>query len=317
MTFSTFAELNRKMIEHFQARDFQQALELIERVGGKFSSDRAMADYWTMCAAARVGNRRRVFEVAERFHRDGLWYGEMMWRMTPSFKDLQGDAAFEALVAKSLKIQAGDSASSLSVVLEITPDDIEKDFPLIIALHGNQQSASKTLPFWKPAANRGFGLVTPQSRQEMFSGGYIWDNLDLAFQQVADCLETARSNIEFDGDRLFLAGHSMGGLVAIQMALTGAISARGFIANGPALPFEDAPEAFENALASARARGLRAYFIVGEKDADIEQDAIRAFAVKMKAAGIPCELEIVPGATHDYHPGYDAALLRGLEFVNS
>ena len=316
MKHTIFANLEQKMIEHFQAGEYQQALELMEREGRNFPANRAMADYWIMCAAARVGDKARVIAVAETSHRDGLWYGEAMWRMTPSFKSLQGDVDFERLVAKSIELQSADSESVKPVLLEYTPKNPLKDFPLLIALHGNQQSAAKTLPFWSPAIGSGFALVVPQSEQVMFKGAYIWDELETSFRQVQDCFDSVKQWIDFDPKRVVLAGHSMGGLVAIQMAMTGQIPAIGFIANGPALPFEDAPEELDKAIDFSKECGLRAYFIMGEKDVDIDQDAIRSFVEKMKSAGIACELDIVPGVTHDYDPKYDAAFLRALKFMN-
>lgn len=317
MTFSTYGELNQKMIEHFQKGEFQQALELIEHEGKKFPANRPMVDYWNMCAAARVGDRARVVEVANAFHEDRLWYGEMMWRITPSFKSLQGDEQFERLVAESRKLEEQDSTEGGPVILKLLPEHVSKEMPVLIALHGNQNTAVNTLPFWRSAVNEGFALVVPQSTQPIFKDAFIWDDLDSSFAQVKAVYESLNGELAFGPNRVILAGHSMGGLIAIQMALTGYLPVRGLIANGPALPFEDAPEEFEKALVSAKERGLRAYFIVGEKDTDIEQDAIKAFSEKMKAAGIACELEMVPGATHDHHPGFDAALLRALKFVNS
>lgn len=315
MKFSTFDELNQKMIGHFQAGEFQQAFELIEREGGNFPGDRPLVDYWTMCAAARIGNPARVIQVAEKFHKDGLWYGEMMWRMTPSFKSLQGDAGFERVVAQSLAIQSKDASVADSITLEFAPKGATKGTPLLIALHGNQSNANKTLPFWKPAVDGGYMLAVPQSKQAMFRGAYIWDDLDASFKRVKTCFAALKKDRNLDPERIILAGHSMGGLVAIQMALTGELPVHGLIANGPALPFGDAPDEFEKALALAKARGLRAYFIMGDKDVDIEQEAVRAFVENMSTAGIPCKLEIVPGATHDYTPDYDAVLLRALKFV--
>lgn len=317
MMFSTFAALNQKMTEHFQQAEFQQALELIDREGVNFPADRPLVDYWTMCAAARVGNRARVYEVAENFHRDGFWYGEMMWRMTPSFKSLQGDAEFERVVAQSLEIQSKDSPTGTPTTLEFFPKEATKETPLLIALHGNQGTANKTLPFWKPAVEEGFMLAVPQSTQAVFKDAYIWDDLDVSFRQVKDCLRSLKEQKTFDPGRVVLAGHSMGGLIAIQLALTGELPAHGLIANGPALPFGDTPEELETAFLSAKERGLRAYFIMGDRDVDIEPDAVRAFVDKMKEAGIPCKLEIVPGATHDYYPDYDAALVNALAFINS
>lgn len=305
------------MIEYFQAGEFQQALDLVESESRRFPQDRPLMDYWRMCAAARVGKKQHVVEIAEKFFHDGFWYGEAMWRLTPSFKPLQGDVDFEKLVTKSVEIQSADLESAKPIQLEYTPENPPKDFPLLIALHGNQQSAEKTLPFWGSVRDAGFALIIPQSRQAMFKGAYIWDELDTSIRQVKGCFDSVKQRIEFDTSKVVLAGHSMGGLVAIQMAMTGEIPVRGLIANGPALPFEDAPEELELAIAFSKKQGLRAYFIVGEKDVDIEQEGVYELFEKMKSAGISCELEIVPGATHDYNPGYDVALLRALKFIDS
>lgn len=317
MTFATYAELNQRMIEHFQSGEFQQALELIEQEGSKFIAERLQVDYWRMCSAARVDSRAHVVKVADQFHSEGLWMGEIMWRLTPSFKPLQGDAEFERLATESQRLQAQESPLDAPVVLKYLPKNAPKQIPLLIALHGNQNTAAGTLPFWRPAVEEGTALVVPQSTQAMFKGAFMWDDLDVSFEQVKTCLESMKNEIEFDQNRIILGGHSMGGFVAIQMALTGELPVRGFIANGPALPFEDAPDELDKALASAKERGLRAYFIMGDKDTDIEQDAIRVFVDKMKTAGIPCELEIIPGATHDYNPDYDAAIVNAVKFINS
>lgn len=312
MTFSTYGDLNQKMIEHFQKGEFQQARDLIETEGVNFPANRPMVDYWKMCSAARLGDTARVFEVAHNLHTDNIWYGEMLWRLTPSFKNLQGDSQFEKLVAESQRLKEQDEPNSEPVILQLAPEQISDQAPLMIALHGNQTSAGGTLPFWRGAVNAGVFLVVPQSTQPIFKGAYIWDELETSFGQIRAVYESFKGK---QLHRLILAGHSMGGLVAIQMALTGELPVYGLIVTGPALPFEDAPEELEKALSSAKERGLRTYFIVGEKDTDIDQDAIRALVEKMKSAGISCELEIVPGVTHDYDPEYDAALQRALQFI--
>ena len=317
MTFSTYAELNQKMIEHFQQGEFRQALELIEKEGANFPANRPLVDYWKMVSCARLDDRKRVIEIAENCLKDGVWFGEMMWRRSPSFASLQGDAEFERIVASSLALQEKDSPPSEPVLLKHFPKDHSKKSPLLIALHGNQNTAEGTLPFWRTSVDNGFVLAVPQSSQAMFKGAFVWDDLEVSFHDVKACYENLKSEVDFDVQSVVLAGHSMGGLIAIQMALTGDLPVRGLGVNGPALPFGDEPDELDKLLPSAQERGLRIYFIVGEKDTDIEQDAIRAFAEKMKSVGIPCELEIVSGATHDYIPDYDAALLRGLKFITS
>ncbi len=315
MTFSRYADLNQKMTEHFQNGDFQQALELIEREGTAFPENRPLVDYWKMCAAARVDDRARVFQVAENYHKDGLWYGEMMWRMTPSFKALQGDAEFERLVSISLGIQEKDNADNPPTGIKIFPKNMKKETPLLIALHGNQSTALASLPFWRGVVDPGFALAVPQSVQAMFTGAYIWDNLEIAFEQVKQTYEEMKNEMDFDPDRVVLAGHSMGAAIAIQMALTGEIPVHRLVVIGPALPFEDTPEELAKFLPAASERGLRAGFIVGEKDVDVDGIAIQKFIDKLRSAGISCEHLIKPGATHDSALAYGSALLNELAFV--
>ncbi len=317
MLFPTYAALNERMIQHFQNKEYQQALDLILSESSNFPVERAMVDYWTMCSAARLDNRPLVYQVAEKLLADGLWYGEVLWRQTPSFQKLQGDAEFERFVAVSLKAMEIDPSSSESVLLKFLPQNHSSNPPLIIALHGNQRRAIDTVPFWQPAVSQGYMLAIPQSTQAMFTNAHVWDDVDTSFVDVKNCYAKIQADTAFDESHVILAGHSMGGLITIQMALTGMLNLRGFIANGPALPFMDAPDELDALLPSARERGLRGFFIIGENDTDIFQDEVRALAEKLKSAGIACELETVPGATHDYSPAYDAALLRALAFISA
>jgi dienelactone hydrolase len=149
----------------------------------------------------------------------------------------------------------------------------------------------------------------------MYKGAYVWDDLPAAFADVQAHFAQLQRELTFDPDRVVLAGHSMGGLVAIHMALAGALKVRGFVANGPAVPFLETPEELEALLPAARERRVRGYLIVGAKDEAIFADKIQALAERLQSAGIACQIENVPEATHDYTSAYDSALLRALEFV--
>jgi predicted esterase len=317
MPYATFGQLTEQLVQHFQNRQYAEALDLIMAEGGNFPQDRMWADYWKMVSAARVGNRELVFEVARKSLADGLWYGEVLWRQSPSYAPLQGDPEFEQIVADSLAAQLRDTPSTEPVVINRTPSNHSAKSPLLMALHGNQATAEKTLPFWESAVVDGWVLAVPQSDQVMFKNAFAWDDLERSKAYLTSQYDTLAKNTIFDSSQVVIAGHSMGGLIAIQMALEGLIPVRGFVVNGPAVPYLDAPEELDKLLASARDRGLRACFILGEQDDAINMPEVKNLAEKMKAAGIPCEVEMVPDSTHDYTPGYDAALRKGLAFVNS
>lgn len=316
MPYETFQKLTDQLAQLFQNKQYAEALELISTEGANFPDNRMLADYWKMVSAARVGNRGLLYEVARKSLADGLWYGEVLWRQSPSYASLQGEPEFEQIVAESLQVQSRDMPSGEPIVITKLPVNHSANSPLLIALHGNQTTAEKTRPFWEPAVLDGWVTAIPQSDQVMFKDSFAWDDLEKSFEYVKSRYEALVKEVPFDAARVVLGGHSMGGLIAIEMALRGLIPVRGFVVNGPAVPFLEEPEELETLLPQVHERGLRAYFIAGEQDDAINIPEIKDLAGKMMSAGIPCELEMVPGATHDHTSVYDAALRRGLAFVS-
>jgi hypothetical protein len=146
MTFPNFDALAGRLVELFQSQQYAEALALANREGPNFPDDRPLADYWRMCAAARVGDRAQLFRVADQALADGLWYGEYLWRQTPSFAPLQGDADFEQLIERSRAAQRQDPADAGPVLLTRAPTGHSAASPLLVALHGNQGTAEATLP---------------------------------------------------------------------------------------------------------------------------------------------------------------------------
>jgi predicted esterase len=315
MPYATFELLTQQLIQHFQNQHYAEALELVMKEGDNFPENRMWADYWKMVSAARVENRTLVYEVARKSLADGLWYGEFLWRQSPSYASLQGDPEFEQIVADSLKAQQKDIPSAEPIVVKKLPSNHSAESPLLIALHGNQSTAERTLPFWEPAVLDGWVTVILQSDQVMFKNAFAWDDVERSFAYVKSQYEAL--NIPFDSKHVVIAGHSMGGLIAIRAALEGVIPVCGFVVNGPATPYLDHPEDLEKLLDSARERGLRAYFILGEQDNAINTPEVKSLAEKMKAAGMACEVEMVPDSTHDHNPAYDPAIRRGLAFVTN
>lgn len=317
MPYTTYDELNKQLIEHFQNQQYAEALALVMAEGNQFPADRIWIDYWTMVSAARMGQRALVYEVARKSLADGLWYGEVMWRQSPSFAALQGEAEFERIIGASREAELKDQPASEPISITKLPVDHSASSPLLIALHGNQANAERTLPFWESAVHEGWVAFVPQSNQAMFKNGFAWDDLEKSKAHVISQYEALIRNTAFNPEQIVVAGHSMGGLLAIQMALQGLLPARGFVVNGPGVPYLDEPQELEPLLATAQARGLRGYFIVGEKDDVIVVDEIKNLMAKLQAAGIACELEIVANAAHEYEPAYDDALQRGLRFVSA
>ena len=206
----------------------------------------------------------------------------------------------------------------MSHVINLIPKGHSENSHLLVALHGNNSTAEETLQFWAEAATEGWVTVIPQSPQAGDNDAFVWNNnIEQSKSYVITQFEEIKENISFDPQHVVIAGHSMGGLIAAESAIEGLIPVCGFVVIGPAVPFWDRSEELEKLLPEAHERRLRCYFILGEYDNAIFADKVIELVNKIKSANIPCELETVPNANHDYSPAYDTALQRGLAFVSS
>jgi len=317
VSLDNFDALEAQLNQLVQNNQYAEALDLVTREGPNFPADRLWVDFWRMYTAAGVGNYQLVFQVAEQSLADGLWYGQAMWQRLPTFQTIQGNPDFERIAVASRAAEERDTPTDKPFLLTRLPNNHSNTSPLLVALHGNHHTASHTLPFWQVAVSHGWVLALPQTTQLLYKDAYCWDDFDIARATVNAHFSHLQQHIVFNPNRVVLAGHSMGGLVAIRLTLMGALKVRGFVAIGPAVPFLDSPEELETLLIPARQCGVRGYFIVGEKDDAIFADKIQSLSEKLRSAGIVCELEIVPDATHDYSPAYDTALLRALVFMEA
>ena len=111
----------------------------------------------------------------------------------------------------------------------------------------------------------------------------------------------------------------LGGETALRAALSGMVPVRGFILLGPGGPTIDTPEAWRRSaptlIRQGAERNLRGYVLLGEEDAGVPHDAIRALVELLNANGIPCHLEILPGLAHEYPPDPGPVLSRALGFI--
>lgn len=85
------------------------------------------------------------------------------------------------------------------------------------------------------------------------------------------------------------------------------VPARGFIAVVPAI--REARE-LTKITAVAAERGLRGWIVTGEHDHF--RPGLEAFFTRGRAAGLECELEVVPGLGHDFPDDFPTLLVRGL-----
>lgn len=316
----TFEALYGQLQQLYQNSEYSAALQLATQALETYPDQRTSLDYWRMTMAARVEDTGQTLRILQEALERGQWYSELLLRRSPSFKSLQGHPEFEKLVAQNQAVAEQDLQGAFPI-FTLRPENRCRSggpaCPLLLGLHTNAGTVHSSLGFWRPAATAGWLVAAPQSSQAIWKDAYVWDDRETAEAEITKHYATLRQNYAIDLRRTLLGGHSMGGEIAIWLALRGSIETRGFLAIGPGGPYMDDLAEWGNLIEAPAQRDLRGYFIIGERDSSIPQENIRRLAEQLNATGVACKLETLPDLGHDYSPGYDAAILRALDYLNA
>jgi pimeloyl-ACP methyl ester carboxylesterase len=312
MTDEDIGPLQQELRRLYGRQAFAEALDLLERHPGLFDQPSVMY-HWRMCVAARANQPDRAIEAFSEAISHGHAYSAAMIRDDQDLATLQGLPAFEELAQRSLERMAETRRGARPELVLVPPAGPEVHAaPLLLGLHGNAQNARLSARDWSPIVDRGWLLACAQSTQMLTTDAYGWNDLARGASDVRTLYSALDVGGAIDPDRVVMGGFSMGGGLAIELAVTGAIPARGFIVVGPYVPDLALLEPYVDAAA---ARGLRGYIVMGLLEAPEGQDLIRGIPPFLSARGIPCELEERPGLAHAFPEDFDQTLERALAFL--
>jgi predicted esterase len=305
-----------QVMELYRNQAFAEALELLTREGDVFPEEAPTILYLRSCMAARIGQPELAVQLVEEAINRGYWYGEALMRGSPSWQPLQGMPAFEQIAA-ICKHREAEAQTGPAMLIEAPAGGQPADHPrpLFIALHGNGDNARNALACWRPIVSQGWVLAALQSSQIGYTDNYGWFDEERSMREIEEQYTALCEQQAIDAGQIILAGFSMGGAIALRMALQQKIPARGFILLGPGGPPIDTPEAWLPLIQDAAARGLRGCILLGEQDLNIPQDAIRTLAALLNTHGVACQIETIPGLGHGYPPDSGPNLTRALAFI--
>ena len=117
-------------------------------------------------------------------------------------------------------------------------------YPLIVWLHGNQSNEDELPQVMPLVSTRNFVGIAPRGSNAVSDvpGAYTWDSspagIAEAADRVEDCIALVQDRWNINPDRIFVAGHSVGGTMAYRLGLefperfAGAISLGGRVPRG-------------------------------------------------------------------------------------
>jgi acetyl esterase/lipase len=176
--------------------------------------------------------------------------------------------------------------------------------PALVYLHGGWALDDEHVRDCWPFVEAGFAVFAPSYRGENDNPGVhemLWGELDDALAALAHVRELP----EVDPERVFVFGHSAGGMLAALLAFEPSLDARltGSIDGiyGPEifdyqqLPFVDTPRERELRLALPHIEQLEQPHVALVGRDDLALASTEAAAKRAARAGVPLEAVVVPG----------------------
>ena len=127
-----------------------------------------------------------------------------------------------------LEVKGLNPAESIKYLVQLPPEyDPHRHYPTIVALHRQRSDATRQLDWWAgpwreggwragQASRHGYIVVAPNWAED---GQSVYEYSSREHAAVLYCLRDAFRRFSIDTDRVFLAGHSMGGDAAWDIGL--------------------------------------------------------------------------------------------------
>jgi dienelactone hydrolase len=314
MPFAAFSELANEMFRLYKLGEYQRALAVINRDFEHFPDQMGRMYFWRVCLHSVLGQQEEALYQLQQALDLGFGYAEEQLRYDSDLKSLQGVPEFERLVARSKEQYAQLAAHVVSTRLVIPPSHmVSPPYPLLVALHGNNNSAEWSADYWRSPSELGWLVLLPQSSQPGWdSTTFVWNDEERAERDVERHYDEVHQEYAIDPKREVIGGFSMGGRIALSMALRGVIPARGVIAVAAAVR-KDPAEQFPLDRINSDAKP-RVYLIVGQGDEPFYEPTV-ALAEHLTAHDIACEVSVYPDLDHAYPLDFSDALNTALDFV--
>ncbi len=307
-----FDELRDRVYELYGEGRFEEIGALIDGAVERFPDHRSSITYWQACIDSLLGDPEGAVLGLWRGAEDGMFWPENSLRTDPDLTAARSLPSFGAVLNAARRSSERANANRLErpEVLVFGPMDGSAR-GVLIGLHMYARTAAESARYWRPATEMGLAVAVPQSTQISGDGEPAWPDAVVTGRDARLAREEALERYPSAAAATIVGGASQGGARAAAIALSGEpFPCRGLIAVVSAFP--DLPDVQAAALGAA-ARGLRAWLVTGDHDST--RDEVERLHRELVAAGVPTELNFVPGLGHEFPNDFPDRLRRAVAFV--
>lgn len=258
------------------------------------------------CFAALAGREEEAMGLlTEAVFAKGFWYDYDYLMADEDLTLLRHRPEFTA-VAEACRARQQEALAAVRPVLQ-GAETLRPGQPFALVLHGDQENAAVTAPYWQAVTDAGCALCLAQSSQVQVTDGYLWDDEDLAAQEIAQHWQTLTAQ---GGDGI-LCGFSSGGRAALYAVLEGRVTPKGLILASPWLPELDQ---WKDKLPLLAEKGVRLALVCGDADPDCFDGTQELFELA-DDAGVECSFRLCEDVEHAYAPNFPQLLQDAVRFV--
>ena len=300
-------------------KQYESALEVIIQEGGQFPEVARTMNYHRICLAATLGDTGQALDVLKETLDAGIYYPSILLgpeAEPPGIEPLLEIPEFVQLKSDHQQHYREAMENAALVLVTDRPKTPSNEAPpLLFATHGNVSCIENEIDNYRKVVEWGWLLAMPQSSQPWgMEGRYVWGDWEVTEMQLKKYWKILGEQKDFDRNQIVTAGISKGGEVALWLAMSGTIPARGFIAIAPGGPFLNDPKRLIPLLEKSREKNLRGYLIVGEQDTYCYESTMR-LATFLKDQKFDYKLEVHPDAGHWFPLNFEQSLHRALDFI--
>ena len=259
----TYTQLLNTALELLDEQGPQQAFDFMQQQSPNVEyANPAQLYNFSYCLAAMCDRTDEAMGLLkEAVYTHGYWYDYTYLMEDEDLEPLRSMPEFETIANLCRQRQQAAQQAAQPV---LCCEETQPNKPVVLVLHGDQQNAAITLPYWQPVKQMGYALAAAQSTELQVSDGYLWDDEEQAAEQLASHWK----NLQEQGvqvENSVLGGFSSGGRAALYAVLSGAVAPKGLILVAPWLP---ELEEWTEDLSALKAAGTSVYICCGDPDED-------------------------------------------------
>ena len=293
--FSNYQEMRAHFGSLYQAKEYQEAAELLEKHLDRFP-DHLLANAYNLAFVyGHLEQYKEGIQALQYALDRGVWFsiyafGQEAWAPYKELKE------FDQILTQNETLRQEAQKLAKPDLLVVTPEGYKKEekYPLFIALHGGGGNIADFKNAWK-SEKMGNEFITAylQSSQIVAPNGFSWtEDIEIAKKEIIDAYNKIIKEHSIYTDRVIIGGFSSGGIAAMAVTLCHSIPVSGFIALCPAKP-----ESFtDDKILAAKVGNVRGTILTTEMDPRLSVQ--KEMVEDLKRLGFQYQFVVTPNIGH-------------------